>query len=98
LQNVFEVSDAFSSWFVANILSKMGFDLVRYQTNTNSGGGIRGSWLFGGIQSFLLAQPIPARCRKDCRSDSPAAATKREPNSGGGNRLPRLVCFRTIGV
>src|SRR6266853_372858 len=57
LQNVFEVSDAFS--LVRGKHSfKVGFDLVRYQTNTNSGGGIRGSWLFGGIQSFLLAQPI----------------------------------------
>jgi hypothetical protein len=56
LQDVFEESDTFTL-ILGKHSFKFGADLERYQTNTVSGGGIRGSWLFGGLQSFLLAQP-----------------------------------------
>lgn len=56
-QNLFEEGDTFT--LVRRKHSfKFGVDLQRIQTNNISGGGIRGSWQFGGIQSFLQAQPV----------------------------------------
>ena len=56
-QNIFEQGDTFTLVRGKHTF-KVGADLERYQTNlTGGGGGPRGSWLFSGIQGFLLAQP-----------------------------------------
>ncbi len=62
LQNLFEEGDTFTLVHGRHAF-KFGFDLQRYQTNTDSGGGTRVSWTFGAtagvgaVQSFLTAQP-----------------------------------------
>jgi hypothetical protein len=56
IQNVFEVGDTFNLVRGKHAF-KFGADLQRIQTQNVSGGGTRGSWLFGGLQGFLQAQP-----------------------------------------
>ena len=56
LQNVFEEGDTFTLVRGKHAF-KFGADVQRVQTQNISGSGTRGSWLFGGLQSFLLAQP-----------------------------------------
>ena len=55
-QNLFEESDTFT-WVHGKHSFKFGGDLERYQLNTVSGGNIRGSWIWSGLQTFLKAQP-----------------------------------------
>ena len=57
IQNLFEEGDTFT-WVHGKHAFKFGGDLERYQTQNISGSNTRGSWLFGGIQSFLQAQPL----------------------------------------
>jgi hypothetical protein len=56
IQNLFEAGDTFNLVRGKHAL-KFGVDVQRIDTVNVSGGGIRGSWLFGGLQGFLQAQP-----------------------------------------
>jgi hypothetical protein len=56
IQNVFEEGDTLNLVRGKHAF-KFGVDLQRIQTQNISGSGTRGSWLFGGLQSFLQAQP-----------------------------------------
>ena len=56
-QNLFEESDSFTLIHGPHSF-KFGVDLERYQTIQINLSNVRGSWLFGGIQSWIQAQPV----------------------------------------
>jgi hypothetical protein len=75
IQNLFEEGDTFTLIRGGHSF-KFGADLERYQTQNISGSNTRAGWLFGGLQSFLTAQPV-----------SMDGAKLLGPIPGGGNSV-----------